>query len=159
MKNTLFITLIIMLSFSSIFSQSIDIEDTEGSKTIYSIDGEMLDFEDLTDIVKDNQVSFKLMKSAKYSFVTSRVIAYAGGFMVGYQLGSAFVGRKPNWFLVGTGLWVAGFSLVIKEGGTIKVEKSVLNYNMDMAHSSIDKFKPKFYLRSNVNGVGIVMNF
>ena len=60
--------------------------------------------------MKPNEQAYKLIKSAQSTYTWGKCIfSYAGGFMIGYPLGTALGGGEPNWAManIGAGLKAA----------------------------------------------------
>lgn len=51
----------------------------------------------------DNQDAYVLMDKVKTRTTVVSVFSYAGGFMIGWPIGTAIAGGDPNWSLAGVG--------------------------------------------------------
>jgi len=63
----------------------------------------VLTYNDMLDMMKDNPEAYQLMNKAKSTAGFANIMACAGGFMIGWPLGTALGGGKPNWTLAGVG--------------------------------------------------------
>jgi len=70
--------------------------------------GKILKVRDMVSIMENNEEASKLMAKAKTNYNTAMVCSYAGGFLVGWSLGTA-IGGEANWTPAAVG---AGFILL-----------------------------------------------
>ncbi len=107
-------------------------------------------------LMKTNDQATKQLRSAKTVQVTASVIGFAGGFMVGYPLGTALVGGEPNWVLasVGAGLIVVSFTL--NHSAKNKTKQAVNTYNKGLNTSSFWN-NSELKLSMTGNGIGLLL--
>lgn len=65
--------------------------------------GNVLTYGNMLDMMKDNPEAYQFMSKAKSTAGFAKVLGYAGGFLIGWPIGTAFGGGKPDWTLAGVG--------------------------------------------------------
>jgi hypothetical protein len=129
-KKALFFVIGLILCVS-IFSQ--DQNDTIQTTKVFGgykfeKNGQVLTLQNMLDLMKDNPDAYSYLEKAKASAGFANVLGFAGGFMIGWPLGTAIGGGNPNWTLA-----VVGCGLIIV---TIPISRSA-NKNTIIA---VDKF-------------------
>lgn len=112
----------------------------------------------LQSLLKTNDQAYKDIKSAKSSGTVSTVFAYAGGFLIGWPLGTALAGGKPNWALLGVGAGLAGISIPFSQSANKKARKAVREYNSALTSNASASLK-EFNIGVTANNVGLVFKF
>jgi hypothetical protein len=157
MKRTI-ITLLLLLSFSQLFAQfkSDTIEIKKPNGAIFRQNGKNLTPWQLLNIMQPNAEAFKEMKIAKSNNDVGSVFGFAGGFMVGYTLGTALGGGKPNWAFAGIGAGLIGIAIPFSSGYSKHARNAVRIYNNGKltAMNRVD-----FKMELTYNGLGVKMNF
>ncbi len=156
MKKSILILMLALTSMS--FSQKI-----EKHKTLFKYEfiqnGYSLSFGDVVSALSNNKEAYNLAKSAKNSYTLSQIIGTAGGFLIGWPLGTALGGGKPNWTLAGIGAGLVVVSIPIEISSDKKINKALEIYNAEFSETSMRNFKPSYRFIANNNGIGIAMNF
>lgn len=135
----LFIFLMVTLSMSlSTYSQtipstssetdSIEIKLKSGVYRMYQ-NGQLLNQKSLQRILKVNPQAYQQFRSAKSSNTFATVLSYAGGFLIGWPLGTAIGGGKPNWAIAGIGAGLVGLSIPISIKTKRKFYGAIKEYN------------------------------
>ena len=144
MKKTLLLTFV-MLTISTInFAQeainitpnqtdSIELKKIFGGYQFYQND-KLLKFKQLDNLIKSNNEAYDQFKSSKSSRTIATILGYAGGFMIGWPLGTAIAGGKPNWVIAGAGAGLTAISIPISINSNKKLKKAVSIYNSTMQH-------------------------
>jgi hypothetical protein len=70
----------------------------------FTQDGTLLTVKSMLTIMESDQKALDEMKLAKSNADVASVFSYAGGFLIGWPLGTAIAGGDPNWVLAGVGL-------------------------------------------------------
>src|SRR4051812_32849977 len=105
MKKILILVMFIIACTSSFFAQttdSITIKKAFGGYQFYQND-KRLRMSELVETIKTNEQAFQHIKPARLNNTLATIMAGAGGFMVGWQLGAAVGGGNPNWTTAGIG--------------------------------------------------------
>ena len=122
--------------------------------------GEVLNGRTLLHRMEADEEAYVLMKRAKSNSDIASVFGFAGGFMVGWPLGTAIAGGDPNWLLAGVG---AGFlaiaiplSIHASKGMAEAVEifnKSPLAVDVlgEVMHNSYSRYKMDEWDRFHVS--------
>ncbi len=158
MKKALLTLTIIIVSITISNAQKISIEKTFGGLK-FTQSGKDLTMNELVSTMKSNQNSYKLIKSANSNNLLAQVIGGIGGGLIGYPIGTAIGGGKPNWTLAGIGAGLVGISIPISSNVTRKAKKAVEIYNSSLNPTTSTNFNPNFKILTNSNGIGLSMNF
>lgn len=149
-------TLLFIVLTSS--AQKINIEKTFGGYK-FTQNGKALKMNELAAKVSANSEARKFMQSAKSNIGMSTVLGGAGGFLIGWPIGSAIGGGEPNWLLAAGGVVLVGVSLPLSNSGYKKARKAVNIYNQQLEDPSGSKFKPQFELAASAQGIGLLVKF
>jgi len=153
------LSLIIALTTITICSgQKIEMEKVFGGYKITQ-NGNQMTMKSLVKTMESNQEAFDLIKKAKSSNTIASILAFSGGGLIGWPLGTALGGGKANWALAGIGAGLVAITIPISSGINKKLKQSVELYNSSLNSTSFNNFKPQFEIIGNKNGVGLLMNF
>lgn len=161
MKKTAIIptllTVCITFTFGQTVSDSISMKKVFGGYQFYQ--GEQrLNINQLVNSMKPNEQAYKQIKSAKSSYSMAMIFSSAGGFMVGWPLGTAIGGGKPNWAMAGIGTGLIIISIPISQSFNKKAKQAVETFNGGLQTSSYwDKKELK--LSMTRNGIGLTLTF
>jgi len=156
-------TLMFMLLVGVTFSigqntaDSIRIEKTFGGYQFYQ--GEKrLKVRDLVNTMQSNTQAYQEIKSAQSSYTLASIVGFAGGFMVGWPLGTALGGGDPNWTMAGIGTGLIVVSIPISNSFNKKAKQAVNTYNNGLQTSSFWDNK-ELHLSVSENGMGLTLKF
>ncbi len=163
MKFKYFILIIsfLVIGTSNSYAQTqkdfITIKDVFGGYEFYQ--GEkILDKSQLENTLKTNQEAYKQIESAQTSYTLAMACSYAGGFMVGWPLGTAIAGGDPNWLLAGIGAGLIVVSIPLNNSYYSTAKEAVETYNNGLQTSSFwDKSDLKLTITGN--GIGLTLTF
>ena len=155
--NKLILTFIVVVISTASYSQKINMETSFGGYK-FTQNGETLKLSEVVNIMKSDNNAYELAKSAKSNYVLSQIMGGVGGFMVGWPLGTAIAGGKPNWILAGVGAGIIVVSIPITSSANKKMRKAINLYNSGISSTSYN-FRPSFSFISNVNGIGLSISF
>lgn len=158
-RITLISFVIFFLNVSSIFGQnqpdSIHIKKKLG--TVFIQNNKKLTPKQLLDITKMDPEAYKEMKLAKLNYNIGNIFGCAGGFLVGWQLGTTIAGGKPNWTLAGIGAGLIVVSIPFSTLYTQHTKHAVGIYNNGLKQMGFRKIDFKIGLICN--GIGIKTTF
>jgi hypothetical protein len=83
----------------------------------------------LMEITKSNQEAYSEMKIAHTNYFASIPFQYAGGFLIGYPIGTAIAGGDANWTLAALGVGLLGISIPFITAYNKHAKKAVAIYN------------------------------
>ncbi|MBS4062741.1 MAG: hypothetical protein KG029_20265 [Bacteroidetes bacterium] len=158
MKRIIFIWFFIISVFGSYGqskSDTIEIKKTLG--TVFQQQGKNLTPRQLLEITQSNAEAYKAMKTAKSNYDISSVFGFAGGFLVGWPLGTAIGGGKPNWTLAGIGAGLIAVSIPFTVAYTKHAKTAVNLHNNGLRSTGLSNAGLKLGLTSN--GVGVTVKF
>lgn len=136
-------------------SDTIRIEKKSGGERFFQNSKE-LKLQQLQKLLKTNEQAYKYLKSAKSSNTIATLFGYAGGFMMGWTLGTILGGEKPNFALLGVSIGLAGVSIPFSQNAKEKTQKAVSEYNSTITSNSSSSFK-EVNVSITTNKVGLVL--
>jgi len=158
MKRIIYITFFLMTMMSA-FAQnkadSIEIKKTLG--TVFRQNGKNLTPRQLLDLTQSNAEAYKEMKMAKSNYDVGFVFGFAGGFLVGWPVGTAIAGGKPNWTLAGIGAGLIVVSIPFSTAYNKHAKNAVRIYNNGLKQTGLTMVDVKIGL--TCNGIGVRMVF
>lgn len=161
MKKTAIIltllTVCMTFTFGQTVSDSISMKKVFGGYQFYQ--GEKrLNMSQLVNSMKTNEQAYKRIKSAQSTYTMAMIFSYAGGFLVGWPIGTAIGGGEPNWTMAGIGAGLIVVSIPISQNFNKKAKQSVETYNGGLQTSSFwDKNELKLSMTGNC--IGLTLNF
>jgi len=124
----------------------------------FTLNNETLTLDKLGNVMQDNPTSMEFFKKAKGTFGIISVLSYAGGFLIGYPLGTLLGGREqPNWTLAVIGCGLIGIAIPITSGADKNLLKAVQVYNQGKPVSLKNNYEIK--LGVNQNGLALAILF
>ncbi|MEI6091236.1 MAG: hypothetical protein WCR42_12345 [bacterium] len=161
MSKVLTIALLIFVCISTTFGQtqkdSIRIKKVFLGNTYY-YNEKLIDIRKMGNIMRTNKEAYSEIKSAETSNTFATILGYAGGFMIGWPLGSALGGGETNWTMVGIGVGIVAVGIPISIHADNKVKKAVQIYNKDLQTSSL-YYETEIKFAFTGNGVGLIIKF
>jgi len=158
MKKVIFIGILSILIFSAFGQNSTDsIEIKKQFGTVFRQNGKNLTPNQLITVTSSNPDAYKEMKIAKSNYGAGMVLAYAGGFLVGWPIGTAIGGGDPNWALAGIGAGLIAGSIAFTSAYTNHTKKAVTIYNNGLKQTGF--YNIKFNVGLTCSGVGVTIKF
>ncbi len=157
MKKTIVLFILLVTGFTSANAQKIEIKKKMGTNMLYKNDVKLSLSQTLA-LMKTNTNAYELMKSAKTNMIWSTVLGGIGGGLVGFPIGTAIGGGKPNWVLAGIGAGIIVASIPLNSAYNKKSKEAVSLYNEGVTASSY-QFKPSYHLNMKGNGIAFTMTF
>ena len=125
----------------------------------YTQNGNQMSMKDLVKTMESNQQAFNLIKKARLNNTLASIIGFAGGWLIGWPIGTAIGGGKANWTLVGIGAGIVAIGIPISSSASKKARQAVELYNSSLNSTSFYKFNSKFKIIASSNGIGLSINF
>jgi hypothetical protein len=122
--------------------------------------GKKLKMNQLVNTLQSNEEAFQQIKIAQSSYNTAAVFSFAGGFLIGWTIGSVLggSGEEPNLVLAGIGGGLMAISLPFQHKFKNEAKQAINIYNNGLQTTSFkDKRELKFLLTGN--GVGLAFHF
>ena len=158
-KISLIIIGIFILSLSQLIAQNqsdaIQVVKKNGTRFIQN--DQALTPKQLIEITKTNVEAYKYMKKAKSNFDAGMVFASAGGFLIGWPIGTAIGGGEADWAMAGIGAGLALLSIPLASGYNKKAKKAVEIYNKGLNQTKARKVSYHFGVTKN--GIGLRVQF
>lgn len=124
----------------------------------YSQNNQPLTVKQLGSALQANPEASKLFQQAKPNGTAATIFGVAGGFLVGWPVGTAIGGGKPSWELAGIGAGLIVVSIPFSSAFNKKTKEAVSIYNQGNKTSSVN-WNPEFKLNLSMNQVGVAMKF
>ncbi len=156
-KRIILLTALVILHLNSIAqtsSDTIEVKQRFGTSTFYK-NGTILKPSQLLSLVQVNEEAFREMKLAKTNNDLGLVFGVLGGFMVGYPLGTALGGGKPQWELLGIGAGLIVISIPFSSAYNKHSKKAINLYNKGLKQIGFNHIDLKFGF--SLTGIGIVL--
>jgi hypothetical protein len=128
-----------------------------GLTTKYYHNGIPLKNHELAGLLSLNKLAHEEYKKAQGSNAAATIFSLAGGFLVGWPVGTAIAGGEPNWWLAVGGAGLILLSIPMTIDAKEKVYNAVEIYNEGLAQTS--EVKTKLMLGFSQNGIGIRLVF
>lgn len=132
------------------------VQMTKTITTTYSYKGKSLKPKQLLFITRSNPAAYHEMKLAQNYYTIGNIAGGAGGFLIGWTLGSAASGAKPYLGLAAVGTGLALVTIPCRIAYHKQAKKAIRIYN-DVSQESSSAFDLKFNFTSS--GLGFKMNF
>jgi hypothetical protein len=160
-KKSIFFLFGLMLCFSvsgQTVKDSILIVKSGGS-TSYVQAGEILTFEKMQYVMRNNQDAISCLNNAKGSSGFASVLGYAGGFLIGYPIGTALGGGQANWTMALIGCGIVLVAIPIASGANANIRKAIDLYNKDRSVSNTLFNDYDLKLGVTQDGIGLILKF
>jgi hypothetical protein len=158
MRKSFIVGLLLVITYSL---NGQDISDTIEVKKAFGVvflqKGQKLTPGKLLEISSSNPESYKEMKIAKGNYDAGTLFGFAGGFMVGWPLGTAIAGGEPNWTLAAIGAGLIVISIPFSTSYSKHARKAVEIYNNGLKQTGLNSMEFRLGLTSN--GIGLKINF
>lgn len=129
-----------------------------GSGYRYNYKGEVLTLDRLGVLLQNNSLASEYFNKVKGSSGIINILGYAGGFLVGYPLGTFLGGGKPNWTLAAVGCGLIAIAIPIASSADKNLFKAVNVYNQFAPTSRNDNYY-NIKLGINQTGVALLIRF
>jgi hypothetical protein len=150
---TTFLLCCLQLSFAQTAADSISIQKTFGGQKFYQAD-KRLSMTELKNILRSNDAAYKELRSAQSANTLATIIGGAGGFMVGWPIGTSLGGGKANWVLAGIGAGLIVASIPISQTFNKRSKNAVAIFNRGIKTSSFwDKKELRFSVTAAAMGL------
>jgi hypothetical protein len=124
----------------------------------YSYRGEEISADRLQGVIHNNETAMLYFKKAKGTAGFVNIIAYCGGFLIGYPVGTAIGGGKPNWTMAIIGGGLVAISIPMAGSINHNISKAVNAYNQDIL---TPRKETGYNIKLGVNpsGLGLAIRF
>lgn len=129
-----------------------------GSGYRFKYKGEELTGLRLEDVIDNNAEAARYFNKAKGSAGFGNVLGYAGGFMIGWPIGTAIGGGKANWTMAAIGCGLLVIAIPIVSSANHNVLKAVNAYNQGALTSSRNTYY-NITLGMYQSGLGLAIRF
>jgi hypothetical protein len=166
MKKIFVLLFAVLFSVTSLYSQNdsliVSASDTvtitkTGLGYSYSRNGNPLTLNDISSLVKMNSAANSSFKAAKGISTFANILGGAGGYCIGYPLGTALAGGQANWNLLYIGAGLVAVALPIVGLAEKKLKQAMELYNQSVHQTSSIQYELK--LKLDPSGFGLCMTF
>ncbi len=158
MKKIYFLIIAFLISFISVaqnLSDTIEVQQRLGK--VYLQHDKLLPSRDLHSILNSNENAAPEVKQAKANLAPLYMFSFAGGFMIGWTLGTAIGGGDPQWGLAAIGAGLVVLAIPFQIGYNKHIALAVKIYNSDLKKIGISKKSLEIGLARN--GLGLEIRF
>jgi hypothetical protein len=161
MKRIAIIISLLTVAYSFTYGQastdSISMKKVFGAYQFYQ-GGTRLNVNQLVKAMKPNEQAYKEIKSAQTANTFASIVGVAGGFMLGWPIGTALGGGEPNWAIAGIGAGLIIVYIPLTISFNKKAKQAVETFNGGLRTSSFwDRNELIFSMTGN--GIGLTLNF
>ena len=157
MQKVLVLFTLLLLAVSTGQAQQIEIKKVLGSQQ-YLQDGKVLRMKDFVNQLESNPEAFEYAKKTKSNASAANTLAFIGGALIGWPLGTALGGGEPNWALAGIGAGVIVVAIPLNSGANKNGTKAVELYNAGLSSTSYFT-RPELKIGSMSSGLGLSLSF
>jgi hypothetical protein len=108
--------------------------------------------------LQSNPEASKLFQQAKPNATAATIFGFAGGFLVGWPIGTAIGGGKPSWELAGIGAGLIVVSIPFSASFNKKAKAAIDTFNQGIQTSSLHR-RTEFKLNVSMSRVGLEIRF
>lgn len=159
MKKSLILTLLIAFSlpvFCQITTDSLTLKKQNGGYRLYS-GTQQIPISSLGTAIKSNEQAYSQFQKAQTTNVLASIVAGVGGYIMGYQLGTAIKGGKSNWPLFGFGVGITALSIQLGKNYLKQIQASVNTYNQGLTSNPPPTSELK--MGFTTNGLTLALHF
>lgn len=129
----------------------------KGLGYIFFADGYQLSPENMKFVMRNNSESLRYFKKVQTYSILSFGMGYVGGACIGWPIGTAIGGGKPNWMIAAIGCGIIAATIPIMNTSNRNLKEAVDSYNRGVPYS----YKPSIDARFGLNnsGLGISLRF
>ena len=158
MNKVIFVCIFLLSSFQLVAQKQSDtIEVIKGFGTVFRQNGNDLRPRQLLEITQTNHEAYLEMQKAKVNHDWGALYGGAGGFLVGWPIGTSLAGRKANWTLAYIGGALILISIPLSSAYTRHAQSAVRIYNNGLKKT--ESFNPDFKLGLTNSGLCLSMRF
>jgi hypothetical protein len=117
----------------------------------FELDSVTISPKQVLDVMYYTDKPYKEFKKAKMNYGIAGVLGFTGGIMLGFPIGTAIAGGKPEWLLAAGGAAVILTSIPFSIAFKRRARNAVDLYNIEKSQTST--IKTSFYFRGNQAGV------
>jgi hypothetical protein len=158
MKRPLpFLAMILLMTTLNAQVQPDTIQVKKKLGTVFQINGENVSPGKMLKIMEPNPMAHAEMKIANTNYVVSMIFSCAGGFVIGYQIGSSVVSGEPEWTAAGVGAGLLIVAIPFAISYTKHAKNAVYIYNRGVRNSSGNP--PEMTFNISPTGTGLKIRF
>ena len=158
MKNLMLTTVFFMVIACAFVQTSADtIEMKKQLGTVFRLHGKNLTPRELLSVFAPNAEAYAEMKLAKKNNDVGSVFAGAGGFLIGWPVGTAIGGGEPEWVLAGIGAGLVAISIPFAVAYIKHAKKATRIYNDALSKPSTPDVGFTFGITRD--GMGVTISF
>lgn len=125
--------------------------------TVFFQNNKRLSMRQLYDITSNNPLALEEIKTARANNTLGTVFGYIGGALIGWPLGTALGGGKPNWTLAAVGAGFISAGIPISISSMKHARKGVAIYNQGL-NNKTGRLRPEYRLGITANSIGLKIN-
>jgi hypothetical protein len=154
---TVLVTICISYSFGQTPTDTISIQKVFGGYQYYQ-GYNRLGFSQMINLMQSNEQASNEIRAAQKNSSIASITGYVGGFMLGWPLGTAIGGGRPNWAMAGVGAGILAVGITLNQKSNKQTTNAIRIYNESITSESFLNNVQIDYLFT-LNGVGFRMRF
>ncbi len=147
----------LLTCFGQVSRDTITMKKVFGGYLFYQND-KKINMSQLVETMQPNEQAYKEIKKARSTYIISTIIGGAGGFMIGWPIGTALAGGDPEWIMAGIGAGLYVISIPITQKYNKQAKSAVGIYNGGFMNSTTIK-KPELKLGFHGSQIGLTFRF
>ncbi|HLN52952.1 MAG TPA: hypothetical protein VK212_04540 [Lentimicrobium sp.] len=124
--------ILLSLVCTSIFCSAQSFQDSIVVKkggNIYMVNGKVLSYPELISLTSSNQAAYEEIWKAKSNSGVANVFGFLGGALVGWPIGTAIGGGKPQWAIAGAGVGLIAIAIPFAVTAKKQTIRAIRIYN------------------------------
>lgn len=110
----------------------------------------------LSGLLSLNNAAYEQYKEYRGNKALSNIFGFAGGFLMGWNIGHIIIGQEPNWYVFGGGAFLALISVPISFNAIDYLHNAIDLYNRGLKSTSSVKKEVIFGLHNGKPGLRIM---
>ena len=160
MKNLLlFIAMLCLIATTAIAQNDTITREKKGVGKVYMQNGRILSMRMLERSLQGNDEATRELKKGKTNVAVASGLSFAGGFVIGYEPGTALGSGKPiDLAVIGAGAGFVVIAIPFTQAGQKHIKNAVGMYNRSKRKTAMH-FDPDFKLAFTGTGLGLRIGF
>jgi len=126
------------------------------NKMVY-YQSQAIDGNRMLELVKSNNEAGRKLESARAPGVISYILSYAGGFCIGWPIGTLIGGGEPEWGMVGAGAGLVALAIPFSSISVNRTREAINIYNQSTYNTATIKKELRIGFKNN--GISLSLNF
>lgn len=108
-------------------------------------------------LLQTNDLAYQKLKSAQSEQTVATILGYAGGFLIGWPIGTALSGKDANWTVAVLGGVLVGIAIPFARSANKQVRRGIDIYNNAHQKPKTTSFFREMRLGTTGNSIGLIL--